>query len=702
MSESGTESVGAMPERAHSGGPSSSMKPSLGKVGILLAVSLVLFAVAERLRFLHISTTRLPVTGDEALAKLKAAAIAEGERPLLFWGTPYQFPLESYLLSGAIEWLPPTALGARVLLAALALASVFGFLLLARLAFPAGRRWPVLLLLLFPSTYVITLQSAYFIPQHTMTMVFFLVLPLGAYMASKAGQFHLLWAAVTGVLAGLALSTHLLSLPIVAATSILIFVGSNLRQSILRIAAFLPAFALGLLPYLAVYGEASEMAGTVHGSHSPIEAVENFFSPVLWSNLTPLLGLDVVLFPEPVRLHWRGYVPALVTPLLFGFWLLLGFATYLSAKRIFLSLKNHRKLKLTLHDLFVGAIWASLLAFCFSTRAEPQQFRYLLPAAWCFPFLFGVVYTASSAHFRAVLGSIAVFLAVLNVAHTREVMDTWKKPGYAAQAADLQSLDRVIAYLDEEQIRICYATFWIAYRITFETSKRITCDQPFNGRFLGWPLPFADEFDLQQRNAVVLSNAHRSRLQAKRFRRMLKWHRVDATTAKFGPYFIFHDFQYQEVSRSRLVDTENLTLSFSGPSSESPTALIDGDRSSIWSSDNPATEGATLKLQLDKPRVLHRVRIFFERGAIDDAPVFRVEAATPDGDWVALREGIEPTADRLAIDRLHTRFHSDDRQDISFSPIEAVAVRLVVEKPREHSLPWRLSEIQLSEDVADI
>ena len=81
------------------------------------------------------------------------------------------------------------------------------------------------------------------------------------------------------------------------------------------------------------------------------------------------------------------------------------------------------------------------------------------------------------------------------------------------------------------------------------------------------------------------------------------------------------------------------------------------------------------------------------------SPIYRVEIKKPDGDWILIRSGIKPLADRLEINYNHTRFHSDDRQDISFPPIKATAVRLVVEKNRSKK-PREISEIQLSEDLA--
>ena len=46
----------------------------------------------------------------------------------------------------------------------------------------------------------------------------------------------------------------------------------------------------------------------------------------------------------------------------------------------------------------------------------------------------------------------------------------------------------VITYLKNTNVTHCYASFWIAYRITFETDEQIKCAQPYNERFPGWPV----------------------------------------------------------------------------------------------------------------------------------------------------------------------------------------------------------------------
>ena len=66
----------------------------------------ILVAIGLRIAFTWTSLELLPATSDEASSVLLAKDIASGERPLLFSGQPYQFPLESYLMAPFIDWMP--------------------------------------------------------------------------------------------------------------------------------------------------------------------------------------------------------------------------------------------------------------------------------------------------------------------------------------------------------------------------------------------------------------------------------------------------------------------------------------------------------------------------------------------------------------------------------------------------------------------
>lgn len=110
-------------------------------------------------------------------------------------------------------------------------------------------------------------------------------------------------------------------------------------------------------------------------------------------------------------------------------------------------------------------------------------------------------------------------------------------------------------------------------------------------------------------------------------------------------------------------------------------------------------ESMELQLVLDTPRPLHRVRIYFVPGSIKQMPLYAVDYQGADGFWHVIRDRIEPLADRVYMRKKHPSFTRDSRQDISFAPVRARALRIRVVETRSNSA-WAFADIRVSESAA--
>ena len=107
------------------------MRLSRSRSFIFLAFSILTIALAVRLLFFGISLKALPASADEAHGVLTAKNISRGELPLLITGSPYQFPIESYLLNPLVHFLPRNApFRGRYIAVLTGLISLIGFLLI--------------------------------------------------------------------------------------------------------------------------------------------------------------------------------------------------------------------------------------------------------------------------------------------------------------------------------------------------------------------------------------------------------------------------------------------------------------------------------------------------------------------------------------------------------------------------------------------
>ena len=85
------------------------------QVQLLALFFAILIGLVLRIALSWNSVINLPPSADESISQLLADSISRGEKyPLLFFGQPYQFPLEAYLMSVFSEMLPNDAFGARI------------------------------------------------------------------------------------------------------------------------------------------------------------------------------------------------------------------------------------------------------------------------------------------------------------------------------------------------------------------------------------------------------------------------------------------------------------------------------------------------------------------------------------------------------------------------------------------------------------
>lgn len=658
-----------------------------------LIAAAALLALWLRTSFFLASTAQVPATSDEALAALIAKAIMRGERPLLFWGAPYQFPLESYLMAPFSGILPRNAFGARLIPALLAIISVPGFYALACKALPYGGRWPALLLVLLPSAYLMTLQSAYFIPEYTATFAFAWLLPLLAAYVLESDRPGARLLLSLGFLSGLALSTHLLSLPLVAAIAAAVCLGKSLRGAVRSSMFFAAAFAAGLLPYLATLRQAAASAGSVTDSYPIATALERLFSPLPGTALEVALGFNLTLFPDLGRAP--GVFPQIASAGVWAFWVLTVSATAVAIYRFILRTRAARWPDLSIHDVFIATTWLCIFAFLLSKRSRPDEYRYLLPLAWCFPFLLAYVYAAVPRSARCLPGGLALLLVAVNILNTGKLISVWKQPDFRDGLPELQDVSAVISWLEKKGFDRCYASFWSVYRITYETDENIICSPPYNERFYGWPLPYLSEVNNSPRAAYVLSDTRFTRFPANKFLRMLRFHKLAAKLQRIGVFSIIYDFHYPGVRSSSAVAGSAVTLSSNIEETELPK-LMDGNAETTWSSKSTATPGMWLDLQLDRPRMLHRVRIFFPEGSLKEAPEFTLEASRGDQSWTPLVPGLHPLHERLLITERHPIISRGARRDAAFTPTVVSSLRLRIDRARGE-VPWEISEIEVYE-----
>jgi hypothetical protein len=668
------------------------LKSSISGPFFYLGLALLTAALAWRLIFFGISLNALPASADEANGVLAAKNMARGDFPLLITGSPYQFPIESYLLNPLVQVLPRNAFGARYVAVLTGFISLGGFLLIF-LFWPSFRRaWPGFLLLLFPSAYWLIWQAAYIPTNYNpalMLAVFGLLLTL---LARNKPPYPARLFFLAGLLLGLAFCAIMLTLPLLLMTGLYIFFSQDWKKGLRGLIPFCLGLTVGLMPFYLAGWFIPGANQAVAGSYPWPEALKRAW-PLISQNLPIVMGITPCLYPDFKTT--LSLIPGLALPFTIFYLLILGIVTLLRGGHHFTEFWRKKWFFLKSIDVFLGISWLGLLFFILSRRSHQHTYRYLLPLAWSFPFLIGYLYVISSRRVRTVLGTGVILLIFFNLTIGVALMRIWSKPGFASTQADMPDIQPALICLDHLRINRAYASMWVASRIAYETDERILCTQPYNTRFEGWPILYKKEVDSSGQAAYVLT--HSDRFTAQRFEDDLKAMAVTSRRDACGEFLIYTDFTTDREPPGRRVSLDQLTIRASY-NNASTGILKDGRKMERWGSHHPQEKGMWIEISLPSPRFLSAVGLWYNRYAHDMAPFLRILARKGNG-WTPLVTSGAAELDRFAFQNNHP-VYGDKMQTIPFPVTQTDALRLEIIDPNSQR-DWSLVEIELYERIKD-
>jgi hypothetical protein len=661
--------------------------PSDGKKKIVVAL-LLGAAIAWRIIWLAISVRHLPPSADESLAVLQARWIWDGARPLLFTGQPYGFPLESYLMAPGAQWLPPTALGARLIPFILGLADVFVALLILRRLAAWETAWPAALLILFPSAYLLMHQTAYALPGYH-----FLILGTGLCILLVLPRRRFSSSLLAGLCAGLGFCSQFLSLPIAVVLAVYLAFQTDGKRALIATSGFALGVAAGLLPYGLSEWMFVGAHDVISGRHPFLSGLARIWNPGIRHTLPAALGWEPPVFPDNRTLIlWPG-----------GQWVALGIwlggVLIATGWRGVQAVKRWRAtgvLSLGANDIFVGISALSLLLFAFSTRADMRSYRYLLPVVWCWPFIAGYVYARAARWGRWVVGIAISFMLGMHALTAIVLLRQWQTPEFAADAAHIPDLQPALKWLQSNGIRHAVASYGAAYRINFESAEQIVCAQSVNERFPGWPIPYKETVDAASNVAYVLTSRIRF-LKPEVFERHLRTMGVTAEKEILGDFAIYHHFHTPNAPSAGQVPRSELQMTASH-NQAATWKLADGLRHRRWTSYAVQKQGMWIEMRLARPRLVTGLALCYGGAYRDRALKLNVLAATPGG-WTAVAKHVAPALDKFEFRNSHPVYGADI-QTLSWPEVQTDRLRLEIAEPIP-SRAWTLGEIELHARAAD-
>lgn len=647
-------------------------------------------AVGLRLTLSYYSLLHVPPSSDEAIAALLAESIASGDsRPLLFTGQPYQFPVEAYLRS-PVAWLfQHDVLGARYQTFLLGMIATLGFLTVVHRIFDQGSRWPSILLIALPSAYWLIQQSAYAAPQYAASSVFTAALFLVAVAILRARCPALWLTFLAGVVAGLALSNYLLLASIAAAVLLVICLDGHRIHALFRVPVFSVGFMLGLAPFILAMA-------TIPGAYEGVAAVaplsstvDRFFQLVLDRALPGAMAVNPPLFGDfLLRVDW-GQTVRIVFVLAFA----LFFAAIIlaRARSFIIASRDARWPVFEWPDVFVLTTVLSLALMATNAKAAAHDHRYLMPVVWSFPFLVGYAFSRGPPTLRSTVAIATGLLVLFNVAVSVAVIDKWRRPAIWYYA-DIPRLDELRTLLRDREVGYCYASFWLAYRMTYETNGRITCAPVFNERFENWPLPPVKRLvDQKDSVAFVLSDTVGGKFRSKHFKKIMSDYGVHYDVVRFGQLHVYHDFHYPPAEGEQALSLHGPAL-VRGPKGVDGSLLNDGEFMQAWEPGEQQKSGQAIEIDLGGVEIVQRVTLHYPYKAAPPPRLLNLYGRK-DAIWITLMPRVPYQRDLMRYVHGHPVI-GGIHQTIRFPAQPLDRIRIEIAEP-SGGYPWSLSEIEV-------
>ena len=428
-----------------------------------------------------------PVDGDTAIVGLMARHPFEGTT---MWGQPYGSPFDAWVVTPFVAAMGPTTGALRL---------PYFLLGLALIPIAYGLGWALHPVAAFPAAVLMACPPPYFLllaalppPFYATTLVLcglVLLLALESGDAFARGQSPRGRLTAWGILAGLALWTHLMSASAVAAAAGYLFLKSRGRRGLLAFA--LVPLLLAAAPWWVgalLDGQATRIVQVSDREETTLGHLAEVL-PRLHETVGGVLGTHV-----PVMADASDFVLDAPAVARVGLVLLYGVLLIVAVR----SSEGRGPA-----GLLLAAAALAIAAFPWPLRAAPHTLRFLTPMVLPVLVLAAWAPLSSGRPRRSWLAVLA--LAVLHLTGAARLLEAWRGLDRAQPPFLLADLAPVRRLLESRGLRHAYASYGPAYRLTWESGERIVASQPWNERFRHFPLPFLDEVRFAKDVAWVLT-----------------------------------------------------------------------------------------------------------------------------------------------------------------------------------------------------
>lgn len=655
---------------------------------VFLITFLVILSIGTRFYLYMLGGKLIPVTSDEAITVLQAVDIRNGQFPLLMATQPYLFPMEAYWMAPLVNVLPRTPLGMRSLVFLEGLAFTLLCILIMRTLGSIRTIWPGYLLILFPSVYILMNQTAYSLPGYNSAYILSLFAAWLIFrVKDKASRIDFIYFFMAGLSASLAFTNGMFALSFIAPIGLLALGRALENNPRYRMAGLMTGGFAGLLPYFAARYLFTGAYDAVTHTHTFSDALTRIWSPALSHTLPVTFGWKPCYFPDNAEVIYWGVWGYRLFP--YVFCLLILYAGYLGTKYLLNHFRQKPRETTGILAWAVLTTGLSLLIFIFSKRADSASYRYLAPIAVVFPFIIAGILTAAPGRIRIWVMAVATVMATYHFITAFRITREWKLDYFGPLVMSTPDLKPAITYLNANDIHHTVASYWAAYRISFESDGGIICSQPVNERFPGWPLPYKAEVDASTNVAYVLTDKI-NHLKPKIFERHLQEMNVDAQVYTAGHFKVYHDFTAVDYGRTDPLDQSFIAVSAS-ESADKCLNIIDQNPATYWRSEKFQHTNQWVEFSFHSPVEITRMVIGYGDFEHDQPPAIDVNYFTH-GTWKEWSREARADIDKFAWENGHPVYGRSQQTFLLRSDsVEKIRVRIVSPNAKRD---WTISDVR--------
>ena len=654
-----------------------------------LLILIFVIAILLRIMFLWVGIKYLPIGSDEAILGLMAKHICGGEFPLMTWVQPHGGTLEAYLNAPLYLLFKTGKLTVRLLPFIFSLLFLVMGYLIGREYFGQETGIVTASLMAIPPVYL-SIMGALGVSMNFPALLGSAVIVYTAHriiFANLTAGRKLLLLVIMGVVGGLTFWVHLIVICALLSALLFFFINDRLFFTRRDFPVLVLSFIAGSSP-LWIYNFSNNF-----------ETFRMIHSVSMMETLSKLKMCFTFTLPAAWGLYLPTYIDSshfLKMPQAFSFCyaliciMLVVTAIIIAFRRSVSSAGMHHRSGTWILLFF---LLVNIAVFARNSRSTSSATRYLAPAFIVLIPLIAAGLCEIRRRSGVLFAVLLVSLISFNLAGNVIVMKAWAGADFPAKYLSLPENDKLISFLEDEDIRYGYMHYWLSYPVVFKTDERIKLSPAYDERFGQYVHPYIRDVQSAENIAYIFHSD--VGLKAGWFRDDIRRIRAEYRKKDIGEFTVFHDFK-PPAGAVDTVDKQGFSL-HSNYGIENLHFAIDGDHTTRWGTGSPQKPRMYFTVDMGKTREICGAVLYLDGFQHDFPRGLRVHVSNDSERWRLVYNN-SAVGGSLYWEKEGPRIYTDEKYiRIIFKPISARWVKFI-QTGSDSRMDWSIAEFDILQE----